>query len=94
MRQRCTFAANWPCCKATSYVGGRADAEDRARFDPPVRSLVGRTVVRRLKRQAATSPTGQDPQYAPRRGVPLRLFNTLGGKLQEFASLEPGRARV
>ncbi|MBD0328961.1 MAG: cysteine--tRNA ligase [Thermoleophilia bacterium] len=27
-------------------------------------------------------------------GLPLRLFNTLGRELQEFAPLEPGRARV
>jgi cysteinyl-tRNA synthetase len=27
-------------------------------------------------------------------GAPLRLFNTLGGKLQEFVPLEPGTARV
>jgi len=27
-------------------------------------------------------------------GAPLRLFNTLGRELQEFAPLEPGRARV
>lgn len=27
-------------------------------------------------------------------GAPLRLFNTLGGKLEEFVSLEPGTARV
>ena len=27
-------------------------------------------------------------------GAPLRLFNTLGGKVQEFVSLEPGTARI
>jgi cysteinyl-tRNA synthetase len=27
-------------------------------------------------------------------GAPLRLFNTLGGKLEEFVSLQPGTARV
>src|SRR4051812_26158037 len=27
-------------------------------------------------------------------GVPLRVFNTLGARLQEFVSLEPGTARI